>query len=137
MQQGGVMIKTEGIPIWVTIFALIVWVLHIMMAVGGIFAPDDNEDMEGMQNVMRTKFTGLLIAIAVVAGVTVFMRNIMGYVILFSALIATEVSNLAAELARETVHTPAVTIGIIFLILTLFSWWVSARAASKCSKEGS
>lgn len=127
------MIKTEGIPIWVTIFAIIICVLNILMGVGAIAGSSHEETREAMsmEDISQPDIIGwgaLVLAFASVAGLAVFLKNSTAYVILFTASIIREVGNIAGELVKPETHNAVLIGAVIFLVLSILSLWVSVKA---------
>ncbi len=100
------MFKTNGIPMWVTIFALVVLLTNIA---AGVMAFGDPA--------MGIPLGGRSIGLGLAAGAAVFLKSPAAYVIAFLAGIARDLGDLFGELAKPETSMGVVVFVTLFLIL--------------------
>ena len=73
------MLKTAGIPMWVTIFALIVLATGCASGLMAIFG----QGMDGLDSIMSLSWGGRSVGLGLAAGVAVLLRSPVAYIVAF------------------------------------------------------
>ena len=105
------MLKTVGIPMWVTIFALIVFVLGCGL---GLVAMFDQGAMlgQGVVPSISASWGGRSLGLGLAAGVAVFLKSPIAYMAAFAGGLGRDLGDLIAELSKSETSI-GVTAGIV------------------------
>ena len=117
------MLKTPGIPMWVTIFALVAFLMACASGLAGVFS----QGMEGINESMSISWGGRSIGLGLAAGLAVFLKSPGAYIVAFVGGLARDLGDLVANLGKEVSD-----IGVIlFLVVFLIAGVLGAMAANK------
>lgn len=117
------MLKTAGIRMWVTIFALIAFLMGCASGLAGVFSAG----MEGINAPMSISWGGRSIALGLAAGAAVFLKSPSAYIVAFIGGMGRDLGDLAGQFSK-----PAQDIGVIlFLVVFLTAGVLGIMAASK------
>ena len=105
------LLKTPEIPIWVTIFALIVFVMGCSLGVMGAFGA-----FEGMDGPMSISWGGRTVGLGLAAGVAVLLKSPIAYIAAFVGGMGRELGDLLGELNRAEPDIGVVAFIVVFLI---------------------
>jgi hypothetical protein len=122
-------LKTNGLPMWVTIFALIVLVVGCALGLSAMFGPG----MEGMERHMSVSWGGRHLGLGLAAGVAVLLKNPTAYLAAFIGGVAREIGDLIAELSKAA-PSMGVVIGISVFLLAGILGIVASNKARKVEK---
>lgn len=111
------MLKTNGIPMWVTIFALVVLLTNVAAGIMAIGDP-----------AMGIPLAGRSIGLGLAAGAAVFLKSPAAYMIAFLAGIARDVGDLFGELAKPESSMGVVAFVTLFLILGIVGLVIANKA---------
>ncbi len=115
-------VKAPGVPIWVTLYLLVVIGFGVIL---GIPALLDN----GMMETQTVGWGGRELGIAIGAIIALLTRNPMAYTVIFVAGVFRELSDMLEALAETPANTAsAVMIGALGLVGAVCAWF-SYRAA--------
>ena len=91
------MLKTAGLPMWVTIFALIVLVMGCVTGLMIMFGqgPDPS-----MSSAMKLSLGGRQLGLGLAAGVAVLLKSPNAYIAVFVGGLGRDVADLIAELSK-------------------------------------
>lgn len=102
------MLKTPGLPIWVTIFALIVFALACVLGVMALAG-------SGADPNMTVSWGGRTLGLGLAAGLAVALKSPAAYIVAFAGGLAREAGDLLAHLAA-----PESSIGVLVGIVVFF-----------------
>lgn len=105
-------LKTAGIPLWVSVFALLVFVLGTCVGVIAIFG--HGQDINPLMNV---SWGGRQLGLALATGLAVYLKSSSAYLTAFIAGLARDVTDLITEL---TVNDPNLGMLSVFVGLIIF-----------------
>lgn len=111
------MLKTPGIPLWVTIFALLLLGTGVGVGIMTFANPDMGPSMAG-----RTLGLGLA------AGLAVFLKSPAAYLLAFIAGIPREIGDILAELSKAEPSYQVIGFIALFLILGLAGAYYANKA---------
>ena len=121
------MLKTVGIPLWVTIFALIVFAigcaLGLMAMLGQI--PDPT---------MSVSLGGRHLGLGLAAGVAVFLKSPTAYIAAFVGGLGRDLGDLIAELGKSEPNFGAIVGIAVFLIAGVLSILAANKARLRVSQ---
>ncbi|MEE8387426.1 MAG: hypothetical protein V3R65_02525 [Acidiferrobacterales bacterium] len=106
------MLKTNGIPMWVTIFALIAFAMGCATGLMGIFS----QGMEGINESMSISWGGRSFGLGLAAGVAVFLKNSNAYIVAFVGSVSRDIGDLIAHMDK-TEPSIGVIIGILVFLI--------------------
>ena len=106
------MLKTVGIPMWVTIFALIVFVMGCASGLAGVFS----QGMEGINEPMSISWGGRSIALGLAAGVAVFLKSPSAYIVAFVGGLGRDLGDLIGHFGKSETNIGVVLFLVVFLI---------------------
>ena len=109
------MLKTAGIPMWVTIFALIVFVLGCGL---GLVAMFDQGAMlgQGVDPSISASWGGRSLGLGLAAGVAVFLKSPIAYIAAFVGGLGRDLGDLIAELGKSETSIGVVGGIVVFFI---------------------
>ncbi len=116
------MLKTEGIPLWVTIFALLVFLSGAMASVAIITGTHDVDSGFALSWAGRNFGLGLIAALAV------FLKSATAYLVAFVGGIFREASDLVGELSKAEPNMGIVAFLVVFLIGGVIGAWIANTA---------
>ena len=120
------MLRTAGIPMWVTIFALIAFLMGCASGLAGIFS----QGMEGINESMSISWGGRSVGLGLAAGLAVFLKNPGAYIVAFVAGVSRDLGDLIGHFFRSEAN-----IGVIlFLVVFLIAGVLGIIAANKARK---
>jgi hypothetical protein len=119
------MLKTPGIPMWVTIYALIVFVvgsLGLMAMLGPA--------MEGMNSSMSISWGGRHFGLGLAAGVAVLLKNPNAYIAAFVGGVGRDLGDLIAHLGKSEPSIGVLVGIVVFLIAGVLGIMAAYKARS-------
>jgi hypothetical protein len=117
------MLKTAGIPLWVTIFALIVLVVGCALGLMAVFG-------QVMEPSMSVSWGGRHLGLGLAAGVAVFLKSPTAYIAAFVGGVGRDVGDLIAHLGKSETSIGVVIGIVVFLIAGV----LGIMAANKARK---
>jgi hypothetical protein len=115
------MLKTDGIPLWVTIFALLVVLTSGglgLMALAGMDVGQDVGDSWG----------GRSLGLGLVAAMAVIMKSPILYVAAFAGGLARDAGDLIEELAKAESSAPVTAFIAAFIVAGALGLWSANKA---------
>ena len=106
------MLKTAGIPMWVTIFALIVFVVGCALGLMAMFG----QGMEGMDPSMSVSWGGRHLGLGLAAGVAVFLKSPTAYIAAFVGGVGRDLGDLIAHVGKSEPNIGTLVGIVVFLI---------------------
>ncbi len=106
------MLKTAGIPMWVTIFALIVFVLGCALGLTAMFG----QGMKGMDPSMNVSWGGRHLGLGLAAGVAVFLKSPTAYIAAFVGGVGRDLGDLIAHVGKSETNIGVIVGIVVFLI---------------------
>ena len=103
------MLKTAGIPMWVTIFALIVFVVGCALGLMAMFG-------QGMDPAMSVSWGGRHLGLGLAAGVAVFLKSPTAYIAAFVGGVGRDVGDLIAHVGKSEPNI-GITVGIVVFLI--------------------
>ena len=120
------MLKTDGIPMWVTIFALIVFALDCALRLMAMIG----QGMEGMDPSMNVSWGGRHLGLGLAAGVAVFLKSPTAYIAAFVGGVGRDVGDLIGHLGKSETEI-GVIVGIaVFLVAGILGIMVATKVRS-------
>lgn len=122
--------KTAGIPIWVTIFALIVFVFGCGVALMAFLGQGMDPSLS---TAMSISWGGRQLGLGLAAGIAVLLKTPSAYIAAFVGGVGRDLGDLTAELSKMEPNQ-GVVLGIVaFLVPGLLGIWFAnkARTASQ------
>jgi len=117
------MLRTAGLPLWVTLWALIVLAFGLVLGVSAMFGAG----LDGMENSMSVSWGGRHLGLGLVAGAAVLLRSPSAYVAAFIGCIARDLGDLFAELGKADPNK-GVIVGIsVFLLISVIALATAIR----------
>lgn len=113
---------TIAIPLWVTIFALIVCVLGGALGLMTLFIQTDPG--------MTVSWGGRTIGLAIVTGMAIYLKSPILYMGAFAGGIARDLGDLIAEVSKVDSST-GVTVGTILFIVLGIGGFIAANVSRK------
>lgn len=113
---------TIAIPLWVTIFALIICILGGALGVMTLFVQTDPS--------MTVSWGGRTIGLAVITGMAVYFKSPILYMAAFAGGIARDFGDLIAEISKIDPST-GVTAGSVLFILLGIGGFIAANISRK------
>ncbi|PCI86351.1 MAG: hypothetical protein COB24_10155 [Hyphomicrobiales bacterium] len=113
---------TIAIPLWVTIFALIVCILGGALGVMTLFVQTDPG--------MTVSWGGRTIGLAIVTGMAVYLKSPILYMAAFAGGIARDFGDMIAEMSKVEPSTGA-TVGAVLFILLGIGGFIAANISRK------
>ena len=115
------MLKTDGIPMWVTLFALIVLVFGCVLGLTAMLG-------RGMDPLMSVPWGGRHLGLGFAAGAAVLLKSPTAYIAAFIGGASRDVGDLIAELGKSE-PSAGILIGIlVFLIPGILGILAANRA---------
>lgn len=121
------MLRTAGIPMWVTAFALLVCVLSSVLGLMAMFGPR----MEGMDSTMSVSWGGRSLGLGLAAGIAVLLKNPAAYIAAFVGGLGRDLGDLIAELGKSEVDIGIVVGIVVFFIVGFLGIMVANNALVK------
>jgi hypothetical protein len=106
------MLKTAGIPMWVTIFALIVFVVGCALGLMAMFG----QGMQGMDPSMNVSWGGRHLGLGLAAGVAVFLKSPTAYIAAFVGGLGRDLGDLIAHVGKSETNIGVLVGIVVFLI---------------------
>jgi hypothetical protein len=103
------MLKTAGIPMWVTIFAIIVFLLGCGLGLMALFG-------QAMDPTMSASWGGRHLGLGLAAGAAVILRSPSAYLAAFSGGVGRDVGDLIAHLGKSDASRGVLVGIVVFLI---------------------
>ena len=123
------MLKTAGIPMWVTIFALIVFALGCALGLTAMFG----QGMEGMNPSMSVSWGGRHLGLGLAAGVAVFLKSPTAYIAAFVGGVGRDVGDMIAHITKSEQNIGIVVGIVVFLIAGILGIVVANKARNPVS----
>ncbi len=131
------MLKTAGIPTWVTLFALIVFAAYCALGLMAMFGQSFGRDMvfgrgfgQDVKPWMSMAWGGRTLGLGLAAGVAVFLKSQTAYIAGFAGVVGGELGNLIGEIGK-----PEPKIGVIVgVVVFLVGGLLGILAANKARK---
>ncbi len=120
-------IRANGIPIWVTVIAVLVGAMGTFLGVTALLDPTTAVGYIDGADVMALSWAGRNIGVAVALLAAVLMRNASGYAVAFAGAMFREVGDIVASLNGDTGF--GVSVLAVFLVMEVICLAVSVRAA--------
>jgi hypothetical protein len=120
------MLKTAGIPMWVTIFALVVFVLGCALGVMAMFG----QGMEGMNPSMSVSWGSRHLGLGLAAGVAVLLKSPTAYIVAFVGGVGRDVGDLIAHVGKSE---PSIGV-LVGIVVFLIAGVLGIMAANKARK---
>ena len=127
------MFRTPGMPIWVTVFALISFLVGCASGLVFLFSGGH----EGISDFVTVSLGGRNIGMGLAAGVAVLLKNPSAYIAAFIGGLARDLGDLAAGIVRAeagTVSAEQMIWPSLFLIVFSIAGILSIMAANKARK---
>ena len=122
--------KTEHIPLWVTVVAALLGIYCTLIGVIGLFDPTSvPEFVTGADN-LGTAWAGRMAGTGVALLLAIVLRSAAGYAIAFAAGIFREVGD-AIVAASETSDGFPLIVVIVFLVVDIAAFVVSIKGAAE------
>lgn len=106
------MLKTAGIPMWVTIFALIVFVVGCALGLKAMLG----QGMEGMDPSMSVSWGGRHLGLGLAAGAAVFLKSPTAYIAAFVGGVGRDLGDLIAHVGKSETNIGVMVGIVVFLI---------------------
>ena len=120
------MLKTDGIPTWVTVFALIAFLMGCASGLAGVFS----QGMEGINESMSISWGGRSIGLGLAAGLAVYLKHPTAYIVAFIGGMGRDLGDLAGELSKQDPAKGIVLFLVVFLILETLGIIAAQKARS-------
>ncbi len=117
------MLKTPGLPIWVTIFALVVLAFGSLGVVACF-----GDGMEGMTSAMSISWGGRHLGLGLAAGMAVLLKSPAAYMAAFVGGLGRDAGDLVGELSKADHNLGIVVFLIVFLILGALAIYTANKA---------
>ncbi len=119
------MLKTEGIPIWVTIFALLVFLSGAMASIAIL------NGTHGMDSGFALSWAGRNFGLGLIAALAVFLKSATAYLVAFIGGIFRETSDLVGELSKAEPNMGIIAFLVVFLVGGVIGVRVANNARTK------
>lgn len=119
-------IRANGIPIWITIVAILIGGMGTFLGVNALINPTTAVGYIDGSDVMALSWAGRNLGLAVALLVAVFLRSPSGYAVAFAGSIFREVGDIVASLSGDT-GFPVATLAV-FVIVEIVCLVLSVRA---------
>jgi hypothetical protein len=136
------MLKTAGIPMWATIFALIVFLLGCVLGLMAMFGQSVGQDMvfgrgfgQDMKPWMSISWGGRHVGLGLAAGVAVLLKSPTAYIAAFVGGVGRDVGDLIAELGKSEPNI-AIVAGIAVFLIAGVVGIIAANKARNVSNRG-
>jgi len=126
------MLKTDGIPMWVTIFALLVCLIGCALGLIAMIG----QNLPGMDQAMSISWGGRTLGLGLATGVAVFIKSPIAYIAVFVAGLGRELGDLLGELSKSEPNFGVVVFIGLFMIAGLVGI-ISANKARNLQVAGS
>lgn len=113
---------TIAIPLWVTIFALIICILGGALGFMTLIVQTDPT--------MTVSWGGRTLGLAIVTGMAVYLKNPLLYMAAFAGGLARDFGDLIAEMSKTEPST-GITVGIVLFILLGIGGFMAANISRK------
>ncbi|MEM7115623.1 MAG: hypothetical protein AAF614_24490 [Chloroflexota bacterium] len=120
-------IRAKGIPIWVTVLAILIGGMGIFIGVSALLDPTMVLGYVDGADGMRLSWAGRNVGVAVALLVAVLLRNASGYAVAFAASIFREFGDIMATVNGYTDFNVAGMLAFVFVELICLA--LSVRAA--------
>ena len=121
------MLKTAGIPMWVTIFALIVFVVGCALGLMAMFG----QGMEGMDPSMSVSWGGRHLGLGLAAGVAVFLKSPTAYIAAFVGGLGRDLGDLIAHVGKSEPNIGILVGIVVFLIAGVLGIMAANKARNR------
>lgn len=122
------MLKTKGIPLWVTIFTLIVSVMGFVFGLLAIFGHGFNPEM-------TISWGGRSLGLGVVAAVALSLKSPTTYIAAFAGGLCIELGDFISALKKPEPNTAMIIFIFIFTALYILGIVSAAKAREMQSKS--
>lgn len=129
-------IRTNGIPFVVTIFAILVGAMGTFLGVTALIDPTSAVGYIDGADVMALSWGGRNLGLGVALLVAVVLRNANGYAVAFAASIFREVGDIVASLSGDTGFGVATLAGFVVVEIICFALSVRATRTNLNAKTG-
>lgn len=120
-------IRANGIPIWITIVALLIGTMGAFLGITGLVDPTSAVGYIDGADVMALSWAGRNLGVAVALLIAVALRNASGYAVAFGGAMFREVGDIFASLVGDTGF--GIPVLAIFLIVEIICLALSLRTA--------
>ena len=103
------MLKTSGIPMWVTIFALIVLALGCALGLMAMFG-------QGMDPAMSVSWGGRHLGLGLAAGAAAYLKSPTAYIAAFVGGLGRDLGDLIAHVGKSETNIGVLVGIVVFLI---------------------
>ena len=115
------MLKTDGIPLWVTLFVVVTVILGLGLGVMAFLGVAQDSSMTG-------PWGGRSVGLGVVAALAVLMKSPATYVAALAGGVCRDVGDLVGEFARPERSTAVIAGVLAFMVIGPACLWISNRA---------
>ena len=115
------MLKTDGIPLWVTIFALLVVLTSGGLGLMALADMDIGQDV-------AASWGGRSLGLGLVMAMAVFMKSTILFVAAFAGGLARDAGDLIEELAKAETSVPVTAYIFAFIIAGALGLWAANKA---------
>ena len=119
------MLKTEGIPIWVTIFALLVFLSGTMASVAILNGTHE------VDSGFALSWAGRNFGLGIIAALAVFLKSATAYLVAFIGGIFREASDLIGELSKAEPNMGIIAFLVVFLVGGVVGAWIVNKARTE------
>ena len=119
-------LKTPGIPLWVTLFALLTFVFGAVLGLMAFFGP-----MPGFENVdpsLAASWGGRALGIGLAALLAVFLRSPDAYIVAFAAGAFRDIGDIVGEFGRPQPSMGVLVVTFLFLAICIYGISVAFKA---------
>ena len=124
------MLKTSGLPMWVTIFALIACFMGCVSGLASIFS----QGMEGIDGPMSISWGGRSIGLGLAAGAAVFLKDPTAYMAAFVGGVGRDVGDLIAHVGKPDMNY-GILVGILVFLIPGVLGIIAANKARNLGRE--
>ena len=117
------MLKTAGIPTWITLFALIVFLAYCALGLMAMFGQGFGRDMvfgqgfgQDVKPWMSIAWGGRTLGLGLAAAVAVFLKSPTAYIAAFVGVVSGELGNLIGELGKSESKIGVIVGVAVFLV---------------------
>lgn len=118
------MLKTAGIPIWVTIFALIAFLVGCASGLVIVFS----QGMEGINESMSISWGARNIGLGLAAGVAMLLKSPGAYIVAFVGGLSRDLGDLAGGISKSEPNIGVVLFLVVFLIAGVLGTMAASKA---------
>lgn len=122
------MLKTKGIPLWVTIFALIVSIMGFVFGLLAMFG-------QSFYPEMTMSWGGRSLGLGVVAAVALSLKSPATYIAAFAGGLCVELGDFIEELRKSEPSTVMIISILVFVVLYILGIVSAVKARNMQSKR--